>query len=111
MSDLDDLEDTFSVGEFMLRPKFIDRTKKRRRGRPGNVSGPEAREASRQRMNEFHRSRPHSGEGNPIAKLTWDQVAEIQERRGSAKELAAKFKVSTSTVYGIWSGKAWKGQP
>lgn len=52
-----------------------------------------------------------SGERHPMAKLTWEVVAEIRatpNTRGSGKALASRFGVNRSTISMIRHNRQWK---
>lgn len=50
-----------------------------------------------------------SGENNPNAKLTWDDVRRIRDLRGlvDAKELAEEFGVKEGQIHTVWRFEAW----
>jgi hypothetical protein len=54
--------------------------------------------------------RNQSGENNPRAELTWENVRWIKEHRQeyTSKKLAKMFNVSISTIYHIFYGITWK---
>ena len=51
-----------------------------------------------------------SGDLSRVRKLCSSQVLEIRSLQGkkSAKDLAAKYKVSPSTIRAIWARKKWR---
>lgn len=51
-----------------------------------------------------------SGEGNTMAKLTWEKVREIRSSGLKARELAGLYSVSVGTIGDILSGRKWKTQ-
>ena len=59
------------------------------------------------------RTPPNKRGGNPMAKLTEAQVADIRARyaphRVTAKTLAAEYGVRPDTIYAIVAGKLWAG--
>lgn len=57
-----------------------------------------------------NRQDPPTGENNPNAKLTWDDVERIRRCRGlvSAGELADEFDVSVGQIRSIWRFEAWQ---
>lgn len=57
-----------------------------------------------------HKGRTTIGERNPMAKLTWEDVAEIRARHAageSRSEIAERFGVTRGTVWLIYSGRTW----
>ena len=50
-----------------------------------------------------------SGENNPNANLTWEDVRDIRARRDSATapELAEEYGTKPNNIYNIWSGESW----
>lgn len=66
---------------------------------------------SRRKISEANIGRI-SGEDNPHAKLTWDDVHEIrvllEERKLKHREIAEKFNVSIHTIRGIKYGRTWR---
>jgi hypothetical protein len=61
----------------------------------------------------WHSPPHHTGEANPAAKLTWEQVREIRALRGQVPtiELAAAHGVSQMAIQRIMNGKTWIEQP
>ena len=61
-------------------------------------------------MMEKGRGTDNSGEKNPRAKLTWEEVEEIRARRDacSQKELAEAFGVSVATINQILVHRTWR---
>ena len=54
------------------------------------------------------RPMPSHGEKHGMSKLTAKSVLEIRESNLSAKEIASKFGVGTTTIYDIRKRKIWK---
>lgn len=52
--------------------------------------------------------RTHLGVDHGMAKLTEDAVRTIRQSTGAARIMAARFKVSESTIYMIRGGHIWK---
>lgn len=60
-------------------------------------------------MIERNRNADFSGDKNPRAKLSWDEIREIRSRQGvSQSKLAEEFGVVQSVIGGIRSGKLWR---
>lgn len=57
-----------------------------------------------------HEPPHHTGEANPAAKLTIEQVREIRALHGHVppRHLAATYGVSKQTIHRIMTGKNWK---
>lgn len=55
--------------------------------------------------------RKSAGERHGCAKLRLDQVRAIRAESGTAKYLAERYGVSTTSIYDIRNGKCWKDAP
>lgn len=60
-----------------------------------------------------HEEEPRTGEDNPNAKLTWEDVREIRARQDSstADELAEEFGTGRGNIYNIWNRQIWTDDP
>jgi len=80
-------------------------------------------EATKKKIGDAHRgkvvskksrikmSKSHSGENNHNSKLTYKKVKEIRrlKKQGySVKDLAKKYEISESVMYGVVSNRSWK---